>query len=85
MDSINSIITLNVGGTLFTTKIETLIGESEYFKNLLIGKDESKDDEVYFVDRDPQLFKIILAFLRAGTYVDGVKEDLLFHIYYDII
>merc|ERR1712117_97739 len=74
------VITLNVGGTVFTTTIATL---TKYPNSLLAAmfNQESerpparKDDNGnFFIDAEPEPFKFILRFLRRGKlsqYIDG--------------
>jgi hypothetical protein len=62
-------IKLNVGGTLFTTTIQTLSKERSMFSAMFGGlfSVESDENDEYFIDRDPQYFKTILNYLRKGT------------------
>jgi hypothetical protein len=66
-----NIIELNVGGTMFATTYETLC-KLEYFKNLLRPencKNLIKDKNGYiFLDRDPQIFGILLRNLRRKNF-----------------
>nr|XP_026695962.1 BTB/POZ domain-containing protein KCTD3 [Ciona intestinalis] len=70
------IVHLNVGGTRFSTSRETLgwIPDS-FFTSLLSGRISSYKDEqgAIFIDRDPEIFRIILSFLRT-------KEVDLHHV-----
>src|SRR4051812_5024134 len=60
----NEIVKLNVGGTLFTTRVSTLLSSpSSLFTKLLSQSREGKD-EIFF-DRSPELFSYILQFLRT--------------------
>lgn len=61
MSNVDKII-LDVGGVYFETKRTTLLNSSEYFDILL-----SNEEDVYFVDRDPFAFQVVLNFLRQGT------------------
>lgn len=63
----NKLITLNVGGTIFETYSGTLINRSTYFKNLLL-KFKYEDKEVLFLDKDPEVFKHVLGYLRNLLY-----------------
>jgi hypothetical protein len=78
-NKINRIV-LNVGGHIFETTKSTLLGEAKfgasvysscYFDALTSGKFGSKfDDEgrlFVFLDKDPDIFSIILKWLRAET------------------
>jgi len=64
-------ITINVGGTKFTTSATTLINHSSYIN----WKDDS--DEI-FVDQDPVPFAVLLAYMRRGNIkVDDIDTDVL--------
>merc|ERR1712117_474707 len=77
------IITLNVGGTEFTTSKSTL-GQVPYFAKMFepdLGlKPAHKDSKGnYFIDRSPKPFEVLLKFLRTGkVYIcEGVSEEEL--------
>eukprot|EP01006_Ploeotia_vitrea_P061179 TRINITY_DN77423_c0_g1_i1.p1 TRINITY_DN77423_c0_g1~~TRINITY_DN77423_c0_g1_i1.p1 ORF type:complete len:320 (-),score=20.49 TRINITY_DN77423_c0_g1_i1:94-1053(-) len=60
-------VTLNVGGTVFDTLEETLLAEKEtFFWAMLHSGKWQPDAETgqYFVDRSPQMFGVILDYLR---------------------
>jgi len=61
-------IKLNVGGTYFTTSVSSLIREQDSILARLCTSQfqPSADDGAYFLDRDPELFKPILNYLRTG-------------------
>ena len=62
------VITINVGGKLFTTLISTLIKASHFFQNLFSGnfiKPITDDKGYVFIDRDPKYFSIILNYIRT--------------------
>eukprot|EP00026_Physarum_polycephalum_P012156 Phypoly_transcript_12434.p1 GENE.Phypoly_transcript_12434~~Phypoly_transcript_12434.p1 ORF type:complete len:324 (+),score=53.03 Phypoly_transcript_12434:105-1076(+) len=61
-------ITLDVGGQHFTTTKETLLSCQGSFFEAMLGSGHWKPDEdgVYFIDRSPTLFPIIMDFLRYG-------------------
>eukprot|EP00026_Physarum_polycephalum_P014347 Phypoly_transcript_14851.p1 GENE.Phypoly_transcript_14851~~Phypoly_transcript_14851.p1 ORF type:complete len:320 (+),score=47.93 Phypoly_transcript_14851:144-962(+) len=65
----NSVITINVGGTIFTTS-HTTLQHAEYFVAMFNGsfKAASMVNGNYFLDRDPRLFGIILSFLRSRNF-----------------
>ena len=77
------IIELNVGGRRFTTSKETLTWiPDSFFCSLLSGRISSKKDKngAIFIDRDPDLFSIILNFLRTKElYCDKVNLKALKH------
>jgi len=61
------IIHLNVGGRLFSTSRQTLTQvQDTFFTGLLSGRIQTLKDEqgAIFIDRDPELFRLILNFLR---------------------
>ena len=65
--SLNRIVRLNVGGRIFSTTHETLSWIPEtFFTSLLSGRIPSIRDDTgaYFIDRDPEIFQIILNYLR---------------------
>lgn len=66
-----SVIKLNVGGKKFFAKRETLC-DSTYFKNLLGQADKNtsfseKDKDEIFIDRDGNMFRHVLQYLRTKT------------------
>ncbi|ARF12276.1 BTB/POZ domain protein [Klosneuvirus KNV1] len=63
------IITINVGGKLFTTTTETLY-RSKYFQDISnnLIKCERDDNGNIFIDRCPKVFHYVLNFLRDGRY-----------------
>lgn len=64
MSNVDKVV-LDVGGVVFHTKKSTLINSehtSAFFESLL-----SNEEDVYFIDRDPSSFAIILNFLRQGN------------------
>jgi hypothetical protein len=61
------IVHLNVGGTRFSTSRITLTQICDsFFSSLLSGRIQSLKDEkgAIFIDRDPDLFRLILNYLR---------------------
>ena len=87
MDKNKEIVYLNVGGIKFCTSKQTLISiENTFFTSLLSHENDRisslKDQEGYFfIDRDPDVFKIILNYLRSGQLLnlDNVNLDTLLH------
>ena len=88
-------VKLNVGGTIFETSFTTLLKEkSTIFNAIFQGKfGVGVDDENgYFFDRDPRLFRHILNFLRDGrvylnnTHIpdEDIEELLLEAHYYQV-
>ncbi|KYR01942.1 hypothetical protein DLAC_00732 [Tieghemostelium lacteum] len=64
-------IKLNIGGTLFITKKEILSGGSSYFNALISGSSNPEfidGTSEIFIDKDPDVFKVILRYLRGYTF-----------------
>ncbi len=56
-----------VGGTRYTTSLTTLLSEGNSFFTGMLGGDWAETDEQeLFIDRDGELFKHVLRFLRAS-------------------
>lgn len=65
----NSVITLNVGGTLYTTTQSTLLKYPDSMLGALVSKDfaSTLDGNGHlFIDRDGEAFKYVLNFLRSS-------------------
>ena len=68
------IISLNVGGTIYTTTRSTLTRYPDSMLGAMFGGklplENSKDSQGnYFIDRDGELFKYILNFLRVSKLI----------------
>ncbi|CAN6468951.1 unnamed protein product [Victoria cruziana] len=70
-DPQTNIITLNVGGEIFQTSPQTL--ELAGPGSLLSTFAHSKGATIPFIDRDPELFSILLCFLRTGNFPSKAK------------
>lgn len=74
----NDIVTINVGGKLFTTRKSTLTSySSSILCAILNGKHTvsyDKDGNI-FIDRDPKLFEYILNYLRDPNQLDIERLD----------
>lgn len=76
-------ITLNVGSVIYETTRETLLRvEDSYFRGLLNSQFKKDDEESHiFIDRDGDVFKYVLEYLRYGTVHSlldpGMKAKLL--------
>eukprot|EP01127_Copromyxa_protea_P004833 TRINITY_DN14653_c0_g1_i1.p1 TRINITY_DN14653_c0_g1~~TRINITY_DN14653_c0_g1_i1.p1 ORF type:complete len:335 (+),score=34.98 TRINITY_DN14653_c0_g1_i1:151-1005(+) len=68
----NDQVTLNVGGVIFRVSRETLLVADSFFYAML-GSDRwpVPQNGEYFIDRDPDLFPIILTYLRTGKWRTG--------------
>ena len=77
-------VTLDVGGTAFTTSPDTLTSNSTYFASLFRRRSSDDDDYIdgtnneIFIDQDPEPFRILLAYMRSGQIkVDDIDEGVL--------
>lgn len=60
-------IKLNVGGTIFITSPETISSEHSMLAAMIQHENPAKMiDGAYFIDRDPEVFRWILNFLRGS-------------------
>ncbi|XP_010275635.1 PREDICTED: BTB/POZ domain-containing protein At5g41330 [Nelumbo nucifera] len=79
----SSIITIDVGGQLFQTTKQTLAqaGSGSLLSKLSNPSSLSRPD-VPFIDRDPEIFSILLSLLRTGNLPSKAKafdlQDLIF-------
>ena len=71
----NTFIKLVVGGVEFVTAMNTLIFGSNYFSAMFSGEfeesntiNDSTTQRSIYIDRDPDAFKFILAYLRTGIF-----------------
>lgn len=65
-------VKINVGGIVYETDTTTL-SESEFFKSLL-SEQWKADNDSFFIDRDGQLFREVLNWLRRGRLVGCAKS-----------
>ena len=70
-------IILNVGGTRYETTLTTVRNIGPYFVNLCAPESpfRQQDGNEYFVDRDPDLFKYVLAYARTKR-LDRIVHDV---------
>lgn len=72
LTSLTDLINLNVGGETFTCFRETLVSEpqgllAELFSPISNEQDLPQDQNgAFFIDRDPQVFRVVLSYLRLG-------------------
>eukprot|EP01006_Ploeotia_vitrea_P053587 TRINITY_DN67802_c3_g1_i2.p1 TRINITY_DN67802_c3_g1~~TRINITY_DN67802_c3_g1_i2.p1 ORF type:complete len:202 (+),score=28.51 TRINITY_DN67802_c3_g1_i2:64-669(+) len=62
-------ISLDIGGTTFNTTEGTLLREKDSFFSAMLRSGQFQPDEStgqYFIDRSPQMFGVILDYLRDG-------------------
>ena len=65
-DNATKPITINVGGTRFTTLASTLTEGSTFLKSMLTGPWAAIEEP--FIDANPKIFSHILDYMRTGTY-----------------
>jgi len=71
----NTIVTLNVGGSLYTTTLQTLThSPNTLFVSLLRTLPRDKNGNI-FIDRDPAYFRHILDSLRQGEIQHPYETD----------
>jgi len=76
-------ITLNVGGTLFSTNLTTLHSvEGTRFERMFRGgmTITSSADGSYFIDRSPRTFGYIMDYLRTGDLFVSNDEEVRFQL-----
>jgi len=79
-------IVLNVGGTLFSTTLATLLSKNgTYFEQMFRSRSIMySPDGTFFIDRNPMTFKFILDFLRTGDLlVESKDNDLRWYLLED--
>jgi hypothetical protein len=59
-------VTVDVGGTQFSTT-ETTLQKSAFFAAMLARWNSDKNG-AYFVDRNAEMFPVIMAYLRSGSW-----------------
>lgn len=73
-------VKLNVGGTIYETTLSTLRKEESFLSALFSGRYEVARDEKdgsVFIDRDGQIFKHILNYLRRGRLLISETDSAL--------
>ena len=72
----DQIVTLNVGGQIFSTTAETLTKEECLFTKLLSGRYQLPEQQGgIFIDRDPTHFRRILNYLRTNTLIRPTSTE----------
>ena len=81
-------VKLNVGGKMFSVSRDTLTNKESLLKTIVnhYEKDVVGDDEVIFIDRDPENFGTLLEFLRGIPFENNtlslskkLEEEILFY------
>ncbi|KDO21620.1 hypothetical protein SPRG_12859 [Saprolegnia parasitica CBS 223.65] len=67
--ALRKIVTLNVGGTLFTTARETLLRVPGSYFDTMLSSDHWRPNEKgeYFLDVDPSTFARVIKYFRSGV------------------
>eukprot|EP01006_Ploeotia_vitrea_P003248 TRINITY_DN112306_c0_g1_i1.p1 TRINITY_DN112306_c0_g1~~TRINITY_DN112306_c0_g1_i1.p1 ORF type:complete len:322 (-),score=31.15 TRINITY_DN112306_c0_g1_i1:157-1122(-) len=69
-------VKLNVGGTVFMTTAGTLLKEKDsFFSAMLNGPWKPDRDGEYFIDRSPELFSLVLTYLRDHKTPSPCQEE----------
>ena len=87
---ISPIVKLNIGGSYFTTSVQTLTKDPKsMLAAMFSGKFEMKpcEDGAFFIDRDGTHFRFILNYLRTGkltlpegaTFLKELQEEAEFY------
>ncbi|KAL2547549.1 BTB/POZ domain-containing protein [Forsythia ovata] len=78
-ESNSSIVTIDVGGQLFQTTKQTLALAGS---KSLFSKISNSNETIPFIDRDPEIFSVLLSLLRTGNLPSKAKafdiQDLIF-------
>eukprot|EP00808_Paulinella_micropora_P026328 g76602.t1 len=76
----SQVVTLDVGGTIFRSRVETLTQHSSLFKELLQGGNvQHKSGDALFLDLDPDAFAFILSYFRDKS--KSALLDIIHHYY----
>ncbi|KAK4338433.1 hypothetical protein RND71_042920 [Anisodus tanguticus] len=83
IDSSSNIVTIDVGGQLFQTTKQTL---KQSGSKSFLSQISNLDGTIPFIDRDPEIFSILLSLLRTGNLPSKAKtfdiQDLVFESQY---
>ena len=73
--SAESIVSLNVGGTIFQTSPSTMLKYPDSKLARIYNEGQKIKDLNFFFDEDPEYFRIVLNFLRKGKVMKFEIED----------
>ncbi|CAF3578872.1 unnamed protein product [Adineta steineri] len=72
----DQIVTLNVGGQLFTTTMETLTKEECLFTKMFNGRYDLQECQgAIFIDRDSTHFRVLLNYLRTNVFIEPKSAE----------
>ena len=75
-ESTESIVSLNVGGTVFQTSPSTMLKYPGSKFEKMFNEDQRNKNLTFFLDEDPEYFQIVLNFLRKGKLFTFDEENL---------
>jgi BTB/POZ domain len=81
---LTDVVNVNVGGTVFTTRRSTLCSvKGSFLESLFSGRftAEVDRDGCVFIDRDPELFRAVLAYLRdrGAPHAFALNDPRMMH------
>merc|ERR1739848_455832 len=74
--SAESIVSLNVGGTIFQTRPSTMLKYPDSKLARMYNEGQKIKNLNFFIDEDPEYFRIVLNFLRKGKIIKFEDENL---------
>ena len=74
--SAESIVSLNVGGTIFQTSPSTMLKYPDSKLARMYNEGQKIKNLNFFLDEDPEYFRIVLNFLRKGKVIPYDQESL---------
>jgi hypothetical protein len=74
--SAESIVSLNVGGTIFQTSPSTMLKYPDSKLARMYNEGQKIKDLNFFFDEDPEYFRIVLNFLRKGKLIQYDEKNL---------
>ena len=78
-------VRLNVGGETFITSRSTLEASSRYFSSMFTHGWRESDEESLFIDRDADVFRVLLSAMRSRRLVLPSDSDLCTRMLYDAV